>query len=144
MVIPDANILIYTYNPDAPQQRALSAWLQAQLAGRDQIGLTWLTLWAFIRIIPNPKLWPNAPSVERVFDVVDEWLSLPNVVLVQPGGRHATILKSLMLGTDPFKSIASDAALAAIAIENAATLASTDRDFRRFSGLRWVNPLESD
>lgn len=35
----------------------------------------------------------------------------------------------------------SDAVLAAIAIENGATLASTDRDFSRFTELKWVNPL---
>ncbi|MDQ2774245.1 MAG: hypothetical protein M3Y57_04855 [Acidobacteriota bacterium] len=37
--------------------------------------------------------------------------------------------------------LVSDAVLAALAIENGATLASTDQDFSRFSGLRWVNPL---
>ena len=35
-----------------------------------------------------------------------------------------------------------DAALAAIAIEHGATLCSTDRDFSRFAGLDWVNPIE--
>lgn len=34
-----------------------------------------------------------------------------------------------------------DAALAALAIENGAVLASTDRDFSRFPDLRWVNPI---
>jgi predicted nucleic acid-binding protein len=33
------------------------------------------------------------------------------------------------------------AALAALAIENGATLQTTDRDFRRFPGLSSVNPL---
>jgi len=37
----------------------------------------------------------------------------------------------------------TDASLAAIAMENAATLVSTDRDFARFSGLKWVNPLDA-
>jgi hypothetical protein len=34
-----------------------------------------------------------------------------------------------------------DAALAAIAIEHGAILHTTDRDFARFEGLRWANPL---
>ena len=37
----------------------------------------------------------------------------------------------------------TDAALAALAIEYGATLASTDRDFSRFPDLRWINPLAS-
>jgi hypothetical protein len=36
-----------------------------------------------------------------------------------------------------------DAHLAALAIEHGATLATTDRDFRRFDGLKIVNPLTS-
>jgi predicted nucleic acid-binding protein len=34
-----------------------------------------------------------------------------------------------------------DAVLAAIAVENGATLCTTDRDFARFPGLAWTNPL---
>jgi predicted nucleic acid-binding protein len=37
----------------------------------------------------------------------------------------------------------SDAALTALAIENGAALASTDRDFSRFRGLQWVHPFDS-
>jgi uncharacterized protein len=37
-----------------------------------------------------------------------------------------------------------DAHLAALAIEHGAVLCTTDRDFSRFSGLRTLNPLESD
>lgn len=34
-----------------------------------------------------------------------------------------------------------DAALAALTIEYGLTLQTTDRDFARFSGLAWENPL---
>jgi uncharacterized protein len=37
-----------------------------------------------------------------------------------------------------------DAVLAAIALEHGATLCSADRDFARFPGLRWINPLTAD
>jgi predicted nucleic acid-binding protein len=39
--------------------------------------------------------------------------------------------------------LVSDAALTALAIENGAALASTDRDFSRFRGLQWVHPFDS-
>jgi hypothetical protein len=35
-----------------------------------------------------------------------------------------------------------DAVLAAIALEHGATVCATDRDFSRFSGLRWTNPRQ--
>jgi predicted nucleic acid-binding protein len=34
-----------------------------------------------------------------------------------------------------------DAVLAAIALEHGATLYTTDRDFSRFRGIKWTNPL---
>jgi predicted nucleic acid-binding protein len=39
-------------------------------------------------------------------------------------------------------NLISDAWIAAIAIEQGATLVSADRDFRRFPGLRIEDPLE--
>jgi len=39
-------------------------------------------------------------------------------------------------------SLESDAVLAALAITHNATIASTDRDFRLFKGLKLTNPLE--
>jgi len=38
--------------------------------------------------------------------------------------------------------LVSDAQLAALAIEYGGILQTTDRDFARFPGLRWSNPLE--
>jgi len=38
-------------------------------------------------------------------------------------------------------NLVGDAHLAALAIEHGATLASSDNDFARFRGLRWIDPL---
>jgi len=39
-------------------------------------------------------------------------------------------------------ALVTDAALASLALEQGATLCSTDRDFRRFRGLKLIDPLE--
>ena len=39
--------------------------------------------------------------------------------------------------------LVTDAALAALAIEHGAILHTTDRDFSRFTGLKWKNPIAS-
>jgi predicted nucleic acid-binding protein len=51
------------------------------------------------------------------------------------------ILESVVAKCGAIGPHLSDAVLAALAIENDAVLASTDRDFRRFDNLRWINPL---
>ena len=66
---------------------------------------------------------------------------LPNVVIVQPESRHAQLLRRLITEAKATGPLVTDAVLAAITMEHGATLASTDRDFSRFSGLAWFNPL---
>jgi len=44
----------------------------------------------------------------------------------------------------PGRRPAVDAVLAAIALEHGATVCTTDRDFSRFSALRWTNPLAAN
>ncbi|HME09703.1 MAG TPA: TA system VapC family ribonuclease toxin [Bryobacteraceae bacterium] len=140
MTLLDANVLLYNHNEDSAQHQAVAAWLGEQRRTGETIGLSWITLWAFLRISTNPKLWPTAKSVDGAWRIVQEWLRHPAVVMVEPGSRHAEILESLMREERVTGPKVTDAALAALAIEYGAVLASSDRDFRRFPSLKWVNP----
>jgi predicted nucleic acid-binding protein len=50
-------------------------------------------------------------------------------------------LKKLLRESGAAGNLTSDAHLAALAIEGGWELASTDHDFRRFTGIRLVNPM---
>ena len=142
MTVLDANVLLYAYNADSPEHVAARARLAGLLASRDWVGLTWLTLWAFLRISTNPRLFPRPLALHEAFDIVRGLLALPSVVVIQPGARHFDLLERLAVENQAGGPLMTDAALAALAIEHGAVLASTDRDFSRFPGLRWLNPLE--
>lgn len=141
MTIIDVNVLLYAYQAESPQHQAAASWLQALLAGEEIIGLSWITLWAFVRIGTNPRAWPSPIPVAVVFKIIRDWLAQPGVVIVHPGPRHAELLERLVTECRAHGPLVSDAAVAALAIENGAVLASTDRDFSRFTDLRWVNPV---
>jgi uncharacterized protein len=141
VTIVDVNVLLYAYQADSPQHQAAASWLQDLFAGDDIIGLSWITLWAFVRIGTNPRAWPSPIPVARVFEILRNWLAQPGIVIVQPGPRHAELLERLVTESRAYGPLVSDAAFAALAIENGAVLASTDRDFSRFPDLRWVNPV---
>lgn len=141
MTVLDVNLLLYAYNSDAPQQSAAARWLAELLESGEIIALPWVTVWAFVRICTNPRIWKNPRSVKDAFTIVDKWLAQPDVVLLQPGPRHREILEQLIGDHNATGSLVTDAVLAALTIENGALLASTDQDFSRFRGLRWVNPL---
>jgi uncharacterized protein len=141
MTIIDANLLLYAYNADAPQQAAAAQWLAKLLESGEIAALPWVTVWAFIRISTNPRVWANPKPAKEAFAIVAEWLAQPGVVPLQPGPRHGEILEKLVCEYGATGPLITDAVLAALAMEYGASLASTDQDFRRFPDLRWLNPL---
>jgi toxin-antitoxin system PIN domain toxin len=143
VTIIDANLLLYAYNADAPQQRVAAEWLNRLLESGEPIGLPWVTIWAFIRISTNFRVWDNPRPASEVFGIVREWLGQPGVIALQPGPLHAEILEKLVGDHGATGALVTDAVLAALAIEYGALLASTDQDFRRFPRVRWINPLGS-
>jgi len=63
------------------------------------------------------------------------------VRLIVPGKEHWVILKEMLNAGRVEGPVTTDAQLAALTIEHGAILHTVDRDFARFPGLRWVNPL---
>ena len=71
----------------------------------------------------------------------DRCLAQPITTVIEPTARHAAVLRDLLGPVGAAGNLVSDAHLAALAIEHGAELCSADRDFGRFPGLRWMNPL---
>ena len=141
MTIVDANLLLYAYNADAPRHPAASAWLTELIRSGETVALPWITLWAFIRISSNSRIYANPRPAQETFAIIRELLEQPEVFVMEPGPRHAGILENLVAKHGITGALVTDAVFAAMAIENGATLASTDQNFRRFPGLRWIDPL---
>lgn len=141
MILPDANLLLYAYYPRAAQHKPSRAWLEAVLTGSEMVRFSWQTLWAFLRISTNPKVFERPLSITEAADAVSSWLERPNAAIIDPGDRHWAILRRLVEDGQCSGALVTDATLAAIAIEHGATLYSTDRDFSRFPDLSWKNPL---
>jgi hypothetical protein len=80
-------------------------------------------------------------SVSEAEVAISSWLSQPAAGILDPGERHWEILRGLVHDGPAAGPLVTDAVLAAIALEHGATVCTTDRDFSRFSGLRWMNPL---
>jgi toxin-antitoxin system PIN domain toxin len=141
VILVDANLLLYAYHPRAEQHEASRAWLEAALAGPELVRFAWLTVWAFIRIATNPGVFERPLSLGEAEAAVALWLAQPTAGILEPGERHWDILRGLMRAGQTIGPLVMDAVIAAIAIEHGATLQTTDRDFSRFPGLRWTNPL---
>ncbi len=142
MTLLDANILLYAFDDRANGHKRMRRWLEKSLSGRTTVGLPWVTVWAFIRISTNPRLNENPLRVAEAVAIIQDLQDNPLVVMVNPGRRHTEILLQQLQSAQVRGRETTDAVLAALAIENGATLASADVGFRRFPDLRWVNPLD--
>ena len=141
MIVVDTNLLVYAVNRDAAQHTAARNWWETTLSGTTQVALPWLVLLAFIGLTTNPRILRAPATADQALRYVDQWLQQPYVVPVNPGERHWTILNRLLAGSGTAGNLATDAHLAAIAIEYGYVLYSADNDFKRFDRLQHVNPL---
>jgi predicted nucleic acid-binding protein len=109
MIIPDTNLLIYAHDESCPQHRKALEWWQRTLGGSETVGIPWIVLLAFTRLLTSPQICLDPLTVGQVREM---------------GGNFCT-----------------DALIALHAREHSAVVYSNDRDFDRFPGLKWVNPL---
>ena len=141
MILVDANVLLYAVNPDFPHHRAARGWLEESLSGTTSIGFAWVALLAFLRITTRRGIFASPLTPEQALGFIDGWLEQPFARVVVPGERHWSILRHLVAASGTAGNLTTDAHLAALAIEHRAAIATTDRDFSRFAGLRLVDPL---
>jgi len=143
MILIDANLLLHAYNPRAVAHDASRIWLESALSGAEPVRFAWLTIWAFLRISTNPRVFDRPLSTVEAAAIVSAWFAQPAVGILEPGERHWEIAQEVAVAGQASGPLIMDAAIAALAIEHGATLYSTDRDFARFPGLNWVNPLDA-
>ena len=89
----------------------------------------------------EPALASAPLTVAEATERVESWLAQPCVRLVAPTEQHWPLLRELLRKGRAPGNLVSDAHLAALAIEHNGILCSTDADFARFPGLKWLDPL---
>ena len=143
MILVDANLLLYAYDAQSPMHEKARRWLEDCFSRSEPFCFSWVTLTAFIRISTNLRVFHYPLSVVEAVRVVDEWVQQPNAVILNPGEHHWQIFSKYLKDSQATGPLATDAHLAALAVEHGATLGTNDRDFSRFKGLKLLFPLEA-
>ncbi len=141
MLLTDVNVLIYAHRRDATDHVACKAWLDNMLAGDAAFGVSELVLSGFVRVATHPRVFKQPTPLDVALDFADTLRSHENAVAVAPGERHWSIFTRLCRDAGAKGNLIPDAYLAALAIESGSEWITTDRDFSRFTGLRWKHPL---
>jgi toxin-antitoxin system PIN domain toxin len=144
MILPDINLLIYAHDETSKYHSPAKQWWGDQLNGSQMIGLSWVTLLGFIRLLTNPRIYQNPYSPAEILPIVKTWLDQPHVKIIHPSEQHFKLLANLIEQIGTAGNLTTDAHLAALAIERGLILQTTDADFARFPGLKWNNPLKAE
>ncbi|MGE4158690.1 MAG: type II toxin-antitoxin system VapC family toxin [Planctomycetota bacterium] len=137
----DVNILIYLHLVDLPQHKPTGLWLKKLLANNGRIAVSSMAFSGFVRIVTNPKSFVVPTKLEDAFEFVDDLRQSGYCDACEPGERHWGIFQDLCVAHRIVGPDITDAYFAALAMESGAIWVSTDADFKRYPGLRWINPL---
>jgi hypothetical protein len=140
VILVDANVLLYAYQPRSAHHESCRTWLEQAFSGDEPVCLAWVTVLAFIRISTNPRIFEAPLGAAEAIAIVSSWLERESVAVLEAGDQCWEILRALLVEAQVSGPLVMDAFLAALALENGATLVTTDRDFARFPRLRRSDP----
>ena len=90
---------------------------------------------------PERRASENPLTPAQAWNQVEEWLATDVAWIPTHTDRHPEVFGSLIKSYDLRGNLASDAQLAALAVEHGLKVISADTDFARFSEIEWENPL---
>ncbi len=140
MILVDINVLLPALRPDLPDHELARSWLKETIANGPTIGLADSTISGLIRISTNRRTFTDPVPIEVVVGFVDDLLE-SGARTTSAGPRHWEAMRNVLLETRATGDLVSDAHLAVLAIEHGARIATRDRDFARFPGVEWFDPL---
>ena len=92
MKLPDVNVLVHASNPAAKQHAVALQWLRGAGSSAEGLGLTWVSILGFIRLITRPGIFAPPLPVKAALAAVTQWHAAPAATLLQPGPRHGDLL----------------------------------------------------
>ena len=137
MKLLDTNVLFNAVHDRSPHHPTAQHALQQAFMDEAGAALAWLPLVGFIRVSTRTGIMPHPLGIADALALVREWLDHPRAQLLHPGVRHLDLLSRLLLEAGTAGNLTNDAHIAALAIEHNAEVLTFDKDFARFTGLRY-------
>lgn len=144
MIVPDVNLLLYSYDSSSPFHDQAAAWWQACLGGEEPVLLPEVVAFGFVRVGTNPRAFHHPLTPAEAVSHVRSWLHQDVVTIPELAPDHFERVLALLEKLGSAGNLVTDAQIAAVAMANDAVLHTSDTDFMRFVGLRWLNPLTGD
>ena len=138
----DANILVYASNEEAGEHERAKALVEELLIGPALTTLFWPVLLSYLRIVTHPRIFDHPLDAGRAAAVIDRLVLSPSVQIVGEGQNFWAAYRQIDIGRPITGNDVPDAAIAAMMIANGvSTIYTRDRGFRRFDGIRVIDPF---
>jgi uncharacterized protein len=141
LILPDVNVLIYAFRADSRDHARFKAWLEEVVNAPAAYAVSPQVLASVARICTHTRIFAQPSSMDEVLRYCAALLGQPNATVVVPGERHWQLFGKLCLEAKAIGNLVQDAWNAALAIEAGCEWVTTDRDYARFSGLKWRSPF---
>jgi toxin-antitoxin system PIN domain toxin len=142
LILPDVNVLLYAFRFDSREHERYREWLLKAINGDAAYGMSTHVLSSLIRIATNPRVFVKPSELGETVAFCEALLTPAQCQIVQPGPRHWNLYARLCTQAKATGNLSQDAWFAAMAMEWGCEWITEDRDYARFSGLRWRPPFE--
>jgi toxin-antitoxin system PIN domain toxin len=143
VIVPDANLLLYAYDRESPFHERARSWWEECLSGEEPVGLTYPTLFAFLRISTNAKIYTNPMKLTEAAEHIRSWRARRVSQVLEPPADHTDHVVGLLEAAGGVgANLVTDAQIAAFTQAYRAVVHTADRDFLRFPNIQCYFPLD--
>jgi len=140
-LVVDVNVLVAAQQPLHPLHEVARTWLGARLADPSVPAYVPDLVWVgFVRVTTNHHAFSPPATPEDAAAFVRAVARAPAYRRVSGLRADVTPFLDLVVQSSARGNLVTDAYIASVALQFGAAVATFDRDFRRFDGLRLVTP----
>ncbi len=142
MIAVDSNLLVYAHREDSSWHDVAYARIVELAEGQGSWAIPWPCIHEFLAIVTHPRIYNPPTPLEKALDQVEAWLESPSLVLLSESEDYWQPLRSMLQSGRVSGPQVHDARVAALCQQHGVSeLWTIDRDFGRFPGLTFKNPL---
>lgn len=140
LFVPDVNVLVYAFRGDSAFHDECAAWLNATLRS-DRVGLADTIHSGFVRIVTHPRIFAEPTPTALPLEFAHCLAHAPRSDWLRQGSAPWDAFEKLAQTDAGVRvNLVPEAHIAALCTTNGAALATRDRGFARFPGLKRVEP----
>jgi uncharacterized protein len=144
MILPDVNVLVYSFVTSESRHATYHAWLTATVNGSEPLALSDTTVSGFVRIVTNRRIYERPATTAAAAAFVDELAGAPSARWIGATAATWREFRSIVAGDAQVRAnLVPDAWLASLAISHRARLATADRGMARYPHLDWFDPADT-